>query len=277
MKKKLLIGLSTLLIITVSMATSFAFLTSEEKEENIMTVGKVKIKQHEYERVVVNNEWVSFGTKDSNGFYPDKLQEFTQNKNIDPAYYMNNENEVMWDDRTGHSSENDPESYKQSWIQIGAPGSNQLYDDSVRNVVDKFVFVENTGIRSAYYRTIIAMECPIGFDENLIHLNTNNQGFTWTDAGKTYFNDTQYCLKVATYNNELKPDTMSSPSLLQVYLDPKTSSNDVNLFKGQLEIFVYSQATTYSEQDKAEDILNKVFGEISSINNPWVNGVKYIS
>ena len=41
------------------------------------------------------------------------------------------------------------------------------------SLLDKIVFVENTGRTNVYYRTIIAFECPEGFDYSLIHFNIN--------------------------------------------------------------------------------------------------------
>ena len=92
-----------------------------------------------------NGNWVSTGTVDQWGYTPDKLEEFKQDELLLPTTGT-----PAWDDRVpGH---------QQSWAEVGAPGSNQLFDDSVKNVIDKFVFVKNTGKGDAYIRTWFAFE-----------------------------------------------------------------------------------------------------------------------
>lgn len=108
-----------------------------------------------------NGDWVSTGEEDQYGYIPDELEPFVQGKTIMPAYY--NDGNVKWDDRNGSQNASGAGSHQQSWAEVGAPGSNQLFDSSVANVIDKFVFVENTGDNDAYYRTVIAVECPEGF------------------------------------------------------------------------------------------------------------------
>ena len=50
LKKFLLSTLSLALVAVLSVAGTLAYLTSEDSDVNVMTMGNVKIAQHEYER-----------------------------------------------------------------------------------------------------------------------------------------------------------------------------------------------------------------------------------
>ena len=63
---------------------------------------------------------------------------FAQNKKLIPTTGT-----AAWDDRNGSQAPSGEGSHQQSWANVDAPGSNQLFDDSVTNVIDKFVFVKN--------------------------------------------------------------------------------------------------------------------------------------
>ena len=158
MKKKLLTALSLAAVAIVSIVGTIAYLTSEDQDVNVMTMGKVSIEQLEYERVVdENGKWVT-SEYTGYGYIADEMQEFTNHKPALPAVYQ--DGTTKWDDRNGSQAASGNGSHQQPWSQIGALGSNQLFDDSMKNVIDKFVFVKNTGKTDAYYRTIIAIECP---------------------------------------------------------------------------------------------------------------------
>ena len=181
--KKAIIGLGAIATLLFGVASSIAYLTDTESDVNVMTVGNVKIAQLEYERVVdEDGKWVV-----ENGM--EKLQPYTQNKPIAPAVYK--DGNVKWDDRKN----DDNSDYYQKWTQIGASGANQLFDDSVKNVIDKFIFVENTGRKDAYYRTIVAIEEPEGVYENAIHINdTGLNKFVKNYIGHTVINGTRFYL-----------------------------------------------------------------------------------
>ena len=255
-KKKSIIALSAALIAVLAVGSSLALQTDVTNDVNVMTLGDIEIAQHEYERAVdENGEWIQ-SQYEVNGYKADLMQPFTQNKTLQPAFYL--DGKVKYDDRV--------EGHQQPWAQVGAEGSNQLFDDSVKNVIDKFVFVENTGSNDAYYRTIIAIEWPEELkedgDKDYIHVLINaNSRFVWEDLGYYTIDGTQYLVKEATYTEVLKPGEVSRPSLLQVFLDPKATNEDVELFGGSLDIIVTTQATQVVNGADAERMLNAAFGE----------------
>ena len=77
MKKKLLLGMSTIaLVAAASVGTTMAVLSNQTPvAENTMTVGNVKIAQNEYERVDKTKHFTSYAKTGD-------LKEFTQNQVI---------------------------------------------------------------------------------------------------------------------------------------------------------------------------------------------------
>ena len=175
--------LAGVLTVTAAVGGTVAYLTSTDSDVNVMTVGNVEIDQLEYERVVENGAWVSTGEVDKYGYTPDKLQEFVPGKPLYPAVFV--DGAIKWDDRNGSQNESGEGSHQQSWGQVGASGSNQLFDDSVKNVQDKFVFVENTGKTDAYVRTWFAFEQGSIAAEtfhNVIMTNSDTVHWAWAEV-----------------------------------------------------------------------------------------------
>lgn len=271
MKKIIALLLVVALTAAVAISGTIAYLTDTASEPNTMTVGNVSIEQHEYERVVDENGnpvrgvlgedfTEAYGITESY-----KLQPFTQGKPAYPAVYQNGT--LDWDE------------FQQLWNGVGAPGSNDLFDDSMKNVVDKFVFVENTGESDAYYRTIIAIEAPEGITSDTIHTNFNaNSRFDYNDdmdgaqdgseSNKFFItiNGVRYVIYVATYTEVLVPGEVSRPSLLQVYLDPMTTNEDCALFGDTWDILVLSQAVQTAGFDDADTALDTAFGDVDAEN-----------
>lgn len=263
--KKVIIGLGAIAAVLFGVASSIAYLTDTESNVNVMTVGNVKIQQLEYERAV---------DKDGNWIVEDGmevLQPYTQNQPIMPSVYKNDQKTMIWDQR-------DNETYYQTWEQIGAPGSNQLFDKSVKNVIDKFVFVKNTGRKDAYVRTIVAIEEPEGIYSSAIHINQHTKNnIEKKDIGYATIEGVRYYLIEYTYTTKLAPGEVSRPSFLQVYLDPKTSNEDVELFGSTFEVLAFSQAVQTDGFDSANEALDEAFGDTTISNNPWINGVNRAS
>jgi hypothetical protein len=282
-KNVLLSILSIVLVAILSIGGTLAYLKSEDSDVNVMTMGNVKIEQLEYERVVdENGNWVSTGETDKYGYTPDKLQEFTQAKPLYPAVFA--DGAIKYDDRvSGH---------QQSWGQVGASGSLQLFDDSVKNVQDKMVFVKNTGKSDAYVRTWIAFEQGDITSENfskIIRLNSDADETGVNEAGgnthwicKTYgtnieIDGNKYVvveyIYVGAKNNKgiLAPGAVSYPSLTQVYMTSEATNEDVEAIDGNgngvYDILVLSQAVQTKGFADSKTALDTAFGT----EHPWVN------
>lgn len=291
-KKLLICALCFALGASLSLVGTIAYLKDEtDTVYNVMTSGNVKIEMLEYERAVDDNgNWipapeynVTFG---ADTYTPDKLQPFTQGKPLYPAVYNNVSNTMAWDDRNGSQVASGAGSHQQGWAQIGAPGSNQLFDDSVANVIDKFVFVKNTGSYNAYVRTVFAFEAgnltPDEFDE-MMHVNAN--GGSWDIAFDkdemvpATINGVNYYIGVATYKRNggvVTPGEITRPSLLQLFLDPEATNETVESFGDTYDILVITQATQvegFEDLDgdgmTADDALDRAFGAINATQNPW--------
>ena len=78
---------------------------------------------------------------------------------------------------------------------------------------------------------------------------------------------------VATYQNALKPGNQSHPSLLQVVMTHNATNEDMELLGDTYEILVVSQAVQTEGFANAETALDTAFGEITTTNHPWTNGV----
>ena len=286
MKKKLLaLVLVVVLAVTAVVGGTMAYLTDTDEAVNVMTLGNVHIKQLEYERVEENGAWVSTGEEDEYGYTADEMQEFTQAKPLYPAVYQ--EGTHKWDDRNGSTAASGEGSHQQSWWQVGAPGSNQLFDDSVKNVIDKFVFVENTGKSDAYVRTVFAFEAGSmtadDMNDKLLHYNVNDGAWTWVGGSNIFSEDmvatidgVKYYLAVATYTRNdgvVTPGEVTRPSLLQVFLDPKATNELCASFGDTYEILVLSQAVQTAGFSDAKTALDAAFGEVNPENvAEWFGG-----
>ncbi len=291
MKKTLLMVVSVVLVAALAIGITVAYLQSETPTDiNVMTLGEVEIAQLEYERVVDDNgNWIASTDADKYGYYPDALQEFTQNKPLYPAVFA--DGKIKWDDRNGPTAASGNGSHQQSWAEVGAPGSNQLFDDSVANVVDKFVFVENTGKSDAYVRTIFAFEqgnLDADVWATIIRTNGDTSHWSWeTVATDVVIDGCKYVITVATYkgassnpNGILAPDAITYPSLLQVYMAPTATNDDCVAVDGNgngtYDIFVVSQGIQTIGFADAATALNAGFGEITANNHPWTEEVPSI-
>ena len=286
MKKKILaVAIAAIMLVTAIASVSLAYMTDTDEQTNTMTVGKVDIEQLEYERVVVDNngimEWVE-------NDYGHKLKEFTQDKPLYPVVCL----ETLGKDNEGdmkYRVDEEGNNLRQYWEQIGAPGFNQLFDDTCKNVVDKFVFVQNTGKSDVYVRTIIAFEqgdlSKDVFDE-MIGINVNSQWAKEDVATDVVINGSEYAIVCFTYRGPAKntaqggiltPNEISRPSLLQVYLASKATNDTVEKIdgnkNGKYDILVLSQATqtngfiNYTDDLKNSTLaLDTAFGDVTADN-----------
>lgn len=218
--KLIMLAALLLIAITTTALVTMALLVDSSFSHNIMIVGNVDIEQNEYQR-------------DEDG----KLEQFQQDK---PALPIPVEGELNKD-------------VPVTFPEI--PGDYFLYEE-VEGVQDKLIVIENTGSNAAYVRTIIAYECPEDFDPALWHIN---------DLGMTQeffaqIDGTRYLVREYLYPEELAADAVSTPSLLQFYLDYNTTNEDILLAGEKLDILVLSQAVQVSGFDDAKVALDTAFG-----------------
>jgi len=252
-------ALAWLLVITMTAALAvggtLAYLTDTDDDVNVMTVGKVKIDQLEYERVDPE-------TKDDDAV----VQEFHNNKPLLPAVI--DKDKFDWE--TG-------ENYV-DWEQIGKDGytSGIWNPEKINNEVDKMVFVENKGDFDAYVRTVIAFEAGnyTTLDEfnAKMHLNLNETDWDWEwTQTPVKIGEGNYFIATATYNKVLAPGALTEISLSQIALDPSATNEDVAAFGETYNVLVQSQAVQADGFDDPSKALNEAFGEISDVAIPWTS------
>ena len=261
-KKALLSILSLALVAVLSIGGTLAYLKSEDSDVNVMTMGNVKIAQHEYERV--ENEDGSYKTDTIDNQTSYVLKEFTQDKMLLPIVGDPSTGEAGWDNTIVRMS------------QVDSYGSMQVFAGKVAQ--DKFVTVENTGKNDAYIRTIIAIEVGSS-DANLVGISHHK---TWAkkQIGTFSANETTYVVFEFTYNGGelsdgswrheggvLPAGDTSYPSLSQVYLKSETENEDVEAIdgnkNGRLDILVLSQAVQTSGFANSKEALDRAFGEVT--------------
>ena len=265
LKNVLLTGLSFVLVAAVAIGGTFAYLTSTDSDVNVMTMGNVSIAQHEYERIQNADGSYEMVTsaKYGEGY---KLQEFTQAKPLYPA--------------TGAIT---------GWGGIvpfdqikGASGSQAVLA-GLNNVQDKFVLVENTGKSDAYVRTLIALEYGSN-TKDIIAISTGDF-WTWNDIGIVEIDSNNYHLFEAIYKGSnsrhiggvLPAGEYTYNSLGQIYLKNEATNEDCEALDGNdngtYDILVLSQAVQAEGFANAETALDAGFGDITTTNHPWADGV----
>lgn len=241
----------------VSIGATLAYLTDTDEDVNVMTLGKVKIDQLEYERV--DDE-----TKNEDA----TVQEFHDNKPLYPAV-------------TEDGFDYTPGDPYVDWEQIGKDGyTSDIWDPSkINNEIDKMVFVKNKGDYDAYVRSVIAFEAngySLAEFQKLFHLNLNNTDWTWewvetpvsipnADGTET----TNYVVAVATYNKVLKPGELTEISLSQIALDSIADNADIAGFGDTYQVRVKSQAIQADGFTDPDSALNEGFGKIAADNIPF--------
>ena len=237
MKKVLLSILAVVSVVALAITGTVAYLQSEDEDVNVMTLGNVKIEQVEYER-------------DENG----NLVDFTQAK---PAY---------------------PAVGAIAWANEGVEVNGveyKVFSEDLKNVVDKIVTVNNTGKSDAYLRTLVAIEAPEGDPNGLIHVSYNNTGVTMDAAFLVDIDGVTYYVMSFVYNEALAAGAKSAPSLMQVFLDAKTTNEDCAKFGDVWDIKVISQAVQTNGFDNAKTALEAGFGVFNEANvKDWFGDVE---
>lgn len=239
----------------VSIGATLAYLTDTDEDVNVMTLGKVKIDQLEYERVDTE-------TKDAAAV----VQKFHDNKPLFPA--VTDKDNFDWETNEGTVD----------WEQIGKDGyTSTIWDPArINNEVDKMVFVKNKGDYDAFVRSIFAFEAGNyeTLDEYLknVHLNLNDTDWNWEWAETPVtIGESTYFVATATYNDILEPGALTEISLSQIALDKTATNADVEAFGDTYQILVKSQAIQADGFDSAAKALDEGFGLITAANIPWEN------
>ena len=251
--KKIIAWLLVLaLTAAISIGATLAYLTDTDEDVNVMTLGKVKIDQLEYERV--NDEF-----KDADA----TVQEFHDNKPLIPAVTDKDFTYIPGDTYV-------------DWTQIGKDGyTSDIWDPSkINNEQDKMVFIKNKGDYDAFVRSVFAFEAgkyaTLAEFRQMVHLNLNETDYTWewvetpvTIGESTYF------VATATYNKVLAPGALTEISLSQIALDKTATNADVEAFGDTYQILVKSQGIQADGFENAAMALHDGFGAINDKNIPW--------
>ena len=271
LKKFLLSTLSLALVAVLSVAGTLAYLTSEDSDVNVMTMGNVKIAQHEYERATNADGSYKTDTIDNQTSYV--LQDFTQDKPLypivgDPSKPGNDPEYAGWDATSVRMS------------QVDSYGGMSVF--AGKNAQDKFVTVENTGRSDAYVRTLVAIE--IGEGNPALIGTSYHQTWSKNEIGTIEVDGNKYVLIEYLYdgasgvrheNGVLPAKDTTYPSLSQVYLKSETTNEDCEALdgngNGRLDILVLSQAVQTKGFANAQTALDTAFGDITTTNHPWVD------
>ena len=260
MKKVITLVLALVLTVSAAIGGTVAYLTSEDSDVNVMTVGNVKIEQHQYQRkdgiahTATLNEGDLIEAKQGQKLYPAYPR-------TDDAYEAEGSNLLYWG----------------PYVTGTGAGNGLWNDEKLIGTMDKFVFVENTGKSDAYYRTVIAYECPEGIVYDLednaqadIIVNQNgNARFSYSVIGRTTIDGSQYLLVEYLYKEVLKAGEISRPSLLQLVMKGHVTNDQVELFGDTYDVLVYTQACQTENFPSASIALDAAFGDITATTHPW--------
>ena len=253
--KKIIAWLLVLaLTAAVSIGATLAYLMDTDEGVNVMTLGKVKIEQLEYERIDDETE-----NEDA------EVQEFQNNKPLYPAV-------------TDKGFDYTPGDSKIDWTQIGKDGyTSEIWDPAkINNELDKMVFAKNTGDYDAHVRSVFAFEAAPdwSFDdfESKVHLNLNDTDWTWEwIETPVSIGEGTYFVAVATYNDVLKPGAFTEISLSQIALDSSATNEDLKALGGTYNVLVKSQAIQADGFADAATGLNEGFGAVTADAVPFTS------
>ncbi len=247
MKKSVLMIVSLVMIAVIALTGTLAYLTDTEEAVNVMTLGKVDIRQNEEQRVEPS----------INGTLTNAdIENFKQAKPLYP--YV--------DEGLDGAMKND---YEEITFPNGKTHKLFIGD----NAVDKLVSVTNTGKTDAFVRTIIALEAPT----DKIDLSFNSTDWKMDKTASSYsieVDQVKYDLFVCEYKNVLKPGETTPYSLMQIILDRTATNEDAAAYGDTYDVLVLSQAVQADGFVDAKTALDTAFGVISDTNHPWLDGVR---
>lgn len=238
-KKVLLAGTAAVMTAALAISGTMAYLTSDDSDVNVMTLGNVSIEQNEEQRVDVSKTGILTEAD---------IEQFEQDKPLLP-YVDTNLNQAMRDD----------------YEEVTFP-SGQVYKLFIGdNAIDKFVSVTNTGESDAYVRTIIALEAPT----KKIDLSFNSKDWTMDKVASSYqieVDGVKYDLFVCEYKNVLAPGETTPYSLMQFLIDGTATNEDLAAYGNYYDILVLSQAVQANGFDSASIGLDTAFGLVNKEN-----------
>ena len=243
-KKAVMLAILYTVVAAIAVSTTVAYLTGRDAKVNVFTFGQVKIEQIELQRIKNARALSEYG-----------LEEFTDGKELYPAVY----DSIRW------------AAEPQKWP---TGGSSTLFSDDIQNVIDKFVFVENTGKNDAYVRTWFAFEAgSLSFErfDELMHVNINDTHWTWSDWNETPVNidGVDYYVICATYTGTdtvhtggiLPVGETTRPSLLQLFFDNAADMAEIEMMGDDYKVIAASQAVQTAGFKDVESAFAASFGD----------------
>ena len=257
MNKKILTLVLVAALALTAVGGTMAYFTDTDAAKNVMTTGKVDIKQHEEQHYYdENGEFWTMG-------------DFVQDKPLMP----------MVDTREDKTAN---------------PVVNGFFDPAMNNVVDKIVSVTNVAEpgaknQDAYVRTILAFETNNEYVENEATIRRDAKeifntyigtlgSFKLLERDVIEIDGVKYVLAVKVYEDALAPGEKSAPSLKQIFLSPDAGNEVALLFGEEYNILALSQAVQTAGFASAEEALNTAFGDLETIDEAklieWLSNVQ---
>ena len=167
------------------------------------------------------------------------------------------------------------------------PATGSAQNDTLKNGIEKEVYVTNDGSEDAYVRVHIAIpsildDAQPNFDasKNVLHFNYTPESvddgkWNWSNSvdGTTGSNwnfytitidGVSYNVYVVTYETALKKGEATVDAMSQVYLDAKTTNEDITKINEKLGnnwyIYVAAEGTQAEGFNDAYEALNTAFG-----------------
>ena len=245
MKKKLLaLVLVVVMAATAVIGGTMAYLTDEDSDVNVMTLGNVSIEQ-------IEQEWNADKTE---------LQPFTQEKPLYPYVGA-----MGWETTDGFGN-----AYRRFTM-------NNVVDKyvSVKNTGKSDAYVRTLVALEMGEYSHEAFDM-VGISINLANGSEYQFEGAWsmTDCGVVAIDGHNYNVIEFVYANPVKPGDTTIPSLLQVYLSKDATNETVEKLDGNdngtYDILVLSQAVQTAGFEDAATALDTGFGKVADNAAVWL-------
>ena len=246
MKNKILsLFLIIAFVAIAAISSTMAYFTDTDHAKNVFTVGNVEIELIEQQR-------------DAEG----KLVEYVNGKPLYPAIYYGTP-------------------ALDSSVATPDGSTADIFGNSVANVQDKIVSVQNTGLTTAYVRVLFAFEDKLLTDGtkvfDLIHTRFNDDALVGEVEWLTDANGQRalvsldvdgeigtYSICSFTYANPVASNNYTPASLLQFYLDPAAGNEFSSSVGAKYDIWVMAQAVQSDGFMNATHALDTAFGDFTA-------------